>query len=136
VWKSIKYLYYKFYKLFVRINGKDDYPEYTAMLGVGTLIFFNLLSVYSILTVINPLIFFPDIPRAKFFLIVGVPYVLTLYFIFAFNGKYKRIINEFKDENESKKITGRKIAILYILASFFLVIFSLIHMIMKNESLI
>ena len=67
MWKSIKYLYYKLYKLFVRINGKEDFPEYTAMLGVGTLFFFNFLAIISILNIIHPITLFPEISRVNFF---------------------------------------------------------------------
>lgn len=137
MWKSIKYLYYKLYKLFVKINGKEDLPEYTAMLGVGTLVFINLLSIISIINVIyQPITLFPEISRTKFFILVGIPYILVLYFIFIFNGKYNSIIKEFMNEKESKRKAGKRNVIFYMAFSLLLVVFSLTLMIMRNEGVI
>lgn len=136
MWHSIKYLYYKLYKLFVKINGKDDLPEYTSMIGLGTLFFFNVLSIAAILNILHPFTTFPSISRASFFVSFGIPYFISLYFIFVFNGKYQRIINEFKDESEEKRKKGRVNVILYLLLSFTLVLLSLALMIMQNEGLI
>lgn len=136
MWNSIKYLYYKLYKLFVKLNGKEDLPEYTAMLGVGTLMFFNLLSTISILNVIHPITLFLEVSRAKFFIFAGIPYVLILYFVFIFNGKYKSIIKEFMSESEEQRKRGRRNVILYMAASLLLVIFSLALIVMKNEGAI
>lgn len=136
MWHSIKYLYYKLYKLFVKINGKDDLTEYTSMIGLGTLFFFNVLSIAAILNILHPFTTFPSISRASFFVSFGIPYFISLYFIFVFNGKYQRIINEFKDESEEKRKKGRVNVILYLLLSFTLVLLSLALMIMQNEGLI
>lgn len=136
MWHSIKYLYYKLYKLFVKINGKDDLPEYTSMIGLGTLFFFNVLSIAAILNILLPFTTFPSISRASFFVSFGIPYFISLYFIFVFNGKYQRIIAEFKDESEEKRKKGRVRVILYLLLSFTLVLLSLALMIMRNEGLI
>ena len=136
MWHSIKYLYYKLYKLFVKINGKDDLPEYTSMIGLGTLFFFNVLSIAAILNILHPFTTFPSISRASFFVSFGIPYFISLYFIFVFNGKYQRIVNEFKDESEEKRKKGRVNVILYLLLSFTLVLLSLALMIMQNEGLI
>ncbi len=136
MWKSYKYLYYKLYKLFVRMNGKDDIPEYTAMLGVGTLLFFNILAILSTVNVFYPFWSFPEISRATFFIYVGVPYILILYFAFVFNGKYKRIIKEFTKEGEEQRKKGKRNVILYMAISLLLVIASLSLIVMKNEGVI
>ncbi len=133
MWHSIKYLYYKLFKLFVRINGKDDLPEYSAMLGLGTLLFFNLLSIVSIINLIHPITMLPSISRAFFFVTIGIPYVIFLYFVFIFNGKFKRIIDEYKIESENERIKGRRKVVYFILLSFLLLILSIILMIMRNE---
>ncbi|MBK7626000.1 MAG: hypothetical protein IPJ16_02160 [Bacteroidales bacterium] len=133
MWHSIKYLYYKLFKLFVRINGQDDLPEYTAMLGLGTLFFLNMLSIVSILNVVYPFTMFPSISRASFFVSVGIPYIIILYFVFVFNGKYKRITNEFINESEDDRKKGRRKVVYYMLFSLLFLIFSLILMIMQNE---
>lgn len=136
MWKSYKYLYYKLYKLFVKMNGQDDFPEYTAMLGVGTLSFFNILAVFSTVNVFYPFWSFPEISRATFFIYVGVPYTLLLYFAFVFNKKYIRIIKEFQDENEEQRKRGRRNVILYMSISLLLVIASLSLIALKNEGVI
>lgn len=135
MWKPIKYLYFKLYKLFVKINGKDDLPEYTAMIGVGTLLFFNILSVSSIINVFYPFTSFTEISQVNFFIFLGVPYILILYLTFIYNSKYKHIIEKFADENEYMRKKGRKKVIIYMLSSLLLVFFSLILMILKNEGI-
>lgn len=136
MWKSIKYLYYKLYKLFVKINGANDLPEYTAMLGVGGLFFFNILAIISIVDVFYPFFEYPDISRGTFFIYFGIPNVLILYLAFVFNGKYKRIIKEFKNENEEQRKRGRRNVILYMSISLLLVIASLSLIVLKNEGVI
>lgn len=136
MWHSIKYLYYKLFKLFVGIHGKDDIPEYTALCGLGTLFFFNVLSIALILNVVYPFTTFPSISRARFFVTIGIPYYVILYFIFIFNGKYKRIINEFINESEHERKKGRRKVVYYMLFSLILWIFSLILVIMHNEGVI
>lgn len=136
MWKSLKYLFYKLYKLFVKINGKDNYPEYTAMLAVGTLLFFNILTILSIINVFYPFWCFPEISRGCFFIYIGAPYVLILYFAFVFNNKHVRIIKEFLNENEEQRKRGRGKVIIYFAASMFLVIVSLILIVVNNEGLI
>ena len=126
MWHSIKYLYYKLFKLFVRINGEDDSPEYTAMFTVGLLFFFNILSITSIINLVYQFTTYPSISRTNFFVLFGLPYYIIFYFIFIFKGKYKRIINEFIDESEDDRKKGRRKVISYLLFSFLLVVLSLI----------
>lgn len=126
MWHSIKYLYYKLFKLFVRINGEDDSPEYTAMFTVGLLFFFNILSIASIINLVYQFTTYPSISRTNFFVLFGLPYYIIFYFIFILKGKYKRIINEFIDESEDDRKKGRRKVISYLLFSFLLVVLSLI----------
>ncbi len=126
MWHPIKYLYYKLFKLFVRINGEDDSPEYTAMFTVGLLFFFNILSIASIINLVYQFTTYPSISRTNFFVLFGLPYYIIFYFIFIFKGKYKRIINEFIDESEDDRKKGRRKVISYLLFSFLLVVLSLI----------
>ncbi|MEZ7885286.1 MAG: hypothetical protein QMB39_08500 [Bacteroidales bacterium] len=126
MWHSIKYLYYKLFKLFVKINGEDDSPEYTAMFTVGLLFFFNILSIASIINLVYQFTTYPAISRTNFFVLFGLPYYIIFYFIFIFKGKYKRIINEFINESEDDRKKGRRKVISYLLFSFLLVVLSLI----------
>lgn len=135
MWKSYKYLYYKLYKLFVRINGKNDIPEYTAMFAIATLLFCNLLAVLNAINVFSPFWDYPEISRGRFFIYL-IPYTLIFYFAFVFNGKYKRIIKEFKKEGEEQRKKGKKNVILYMAISLLLVIASLSLIVMKNEGVI
>lgn len=81
MWHPIKYLYYKLFKLFVRINGEDDSPEYTAMFTVGLLFFFNILSIASIINLVYQFTTYPSISRTNFFVLFGLPYYIIFYFI-------------------------------------------------------
>ena len=135
MWKSYKYLYYKLYKLFVKINGKSDITEYVAMFAVATLLLCNLFAILNAINVFYPFWDYPEISRSRFFIYL-IPYTLIFYFAFVFNTKYKRILEEFKNENEEHRKKGTRNVILYIAVSFFLVIVSLSLIVMKNEGLI
>lgn len=126
MWSLIKYLFYKIYKLFLKLYGKDDLPEYSAMLGVGTLLFMNLLSFIVIFNLIYPLYSFPDFSRSEFFIKVGIPYILILYFVFIYKAKYKKIIVEFSKENESERKFGRKKVILFVIFTLLFWVLTLI----------
>ncbi len=126
MWSSIKYLYYKLYKLFLKIYGKDDLPEYSAMLGVGSLLFINLITFIIIFNLIYPIYSFPDINRSEFFIKFGLPYILILYFVFIYKAKYKKIVGEFSKENESERKFGRIKVILFVLFTLLFWVLSLI----------
>jgi hypothetical protein len=126
MWKALKYLYYKLYKLLLRMNGEEDLPQITAMLAVGTLLIFNALAVLAIINIYFPFWDYPDIPRLKFYIVFVIPWALILYFTFVFKGKYKRIINGFKDETEKQRIRGKAFVIIYMFLSFCLTMVSLI----------
>lgn len=136
MWKSYKYLYYKLYKLFLRVNGKDDVPEYTAMVGIGLLVFFNLLSVLAIFNVYTEFWHFPKVSRGMFFLYVGIPYMIIQYFILVHKGKWKRIVKEFNKEKEDARKRGRRNVIFYMLSTLLLFILSIVLMVLKNEGVI
>lgn len=136
MWKSLKYLYFKLYKVFLGMHGKNAMPEYLAMFGVGVLLFFTLESLISIITVIYPLIDIPDVSRGKFFVYVGIPFVAILYFVFIFNGKDEKIIKEFINENEKKRKAGRRNVILFIIFTLLLFIFSLVLLVLRNEGVV
>ena len=131
MWKSYKYLYYKLFKLFVKVNGKNDVPEYTAMLAVATLMLCNLFALLNAINVFSPFWDYPEISRGRFFIYL-IPYTLIFYFAFVFNNKYKRIIKEFKKEDEKQRKIGRRNVIFYIAISLVLVILSLVLIVMKH----
>lgn len=136
MWKMLKYLFYKLYKLFMRMHGENDIPEYTAMFGVGTLLLCNLIASVSIIDVFFPFWDFPEISRGKFFIIVGIPYVLILYFSFIYKGKYLRIKREYETESEEQRKKGSRNIKIYMVLSLFLIVLSLLLMVLKNEGLI
>ena len=131
--KKYKYLFYKFYKFFERINGKNDLPEYTAMLAVGFLLFLNLIAIYTIVDLYYPLLGFPDISRFNFFIYGGIPYVLILYFTLIYKEKYKKIVKEFNGENEKQRKKGSRNVFLYILLSLTLTILSLTLLVLRKQ---
>ncbi len=135
MWKSYKYLYYKLFKFFVKVNGKNDIPEYTAMFAVATLLFCNLFAILNTINVFSPFWDYPEISRGSFFIYL-IPYSLIFYFAFVFNSRYKRIIKEFKNESEDQRKRGKRNVIIYIVISLLLVIISFSLIVMKNEGLI
>jgi len=132
----LRYLFYKYYKFFRKINSQDSSPEWTASLAVGTLIFFNILSIGAIINVYLPFWTWPEISRSVFFLIVGLPWIIILYFLFIYKKKYLKIIEVYKNENENERRNGRKLVLIYIITSIFLVIGSWILIILHNSKII
>lgn len=128
MWKATKYLYYKLYKLFLRMHGKDDLPELTTSIVVGILFFSNLLTLIATIDIFYPVYRFHEIPRGKFILLIGIPWLLFFYLFLAFNGKYKRIIIEFNTESEEQRKKGKTNVIIYIILSvvLFFISFSLL----------
>jgi len=134
MWKAYKYLFYKLYKLSAKISSivKDDIPEYTAMFDIGVLVLINLASFAVIINSIGGFWHnLPDLSRGRFFVYL-IPYFLFFYFTLVFNGKYKRIIKEFKNESEELRRKGRRKVIMYITGTLLLLIFSMVLIIMTN----
>jgi hypothetical protein len=133
--KSLEYLFYKLYKVFLFINGKDDIPEWTATLAVATLVFIDLFALGIIINVFYPFYFFPEISRGAFAILL-MPYTFIFYMLFIFKGKHKKIYKEYQKENELEKKRGRKKVTIYISVSIGFLFISLILMTLKAEHII
>lgn len=55
------------------MNGADSSPDITAVTALGTLLFFNLLAIVSIINVVHPFYkSFPEISRIRFILLIEI----------------------------------------------------------------
>lgn len=107
---------------FLRINGKDDSPQHTAMLSVAQNFLFNLNALYLIIgsLIIKPIIYFDfsnSINSLKL-IICLVLFIIPFFFICIYKKKYLKIINEFKNESTKKRRDGNTYVIIYTVCSF------------------
>jgi len=130
MYKILKYYYYKQYKFFLKINGKDDIPQFTAMLSVAQNILFNLNAFYLIMAslILKPIIYFDSKDSAsslKVFICL-ISFVIPFYFIFIYKSKYLKILDEFRTESNQKRINGNICVIIYTICSLIFQVFGFI----------
>ena len=120
LFNAYKYLYYRIYSFQLRWFGDDDLPEYTAVLSVSLLTWWNifgLLSAIASLTrfkVIDPL----NVNKVGFGL--GLIFIIGVNsFVFLRKKHYKKIVEQFKDESN----LNRKVKLFLIFAY---IVFSLV----------
>jgi hypothetical protein len=121
MYKSLKYYYYKQYKFFLRINGKDDLPQHTAMLSFAQNIIMNLNALYLIIgsLIFKPFTYFDfssSINSLKVIICI-VLFTLPFYFVFIYRNKYLKIIDEFKNESNQERTNGNRYVIIYSICS-------------------
>ena len=116
--KIYKYLYYRFYEWLLKTWGSQDIPQWSALLQVSFLMFVNLATIVllsDILGITN--IFNNSISNNEIF-VVGNIILIINYFWLMYNGKYKRIAEEYKDEPKNKRLRNALLLWLFVIMSF------------------
>ncbi len=130
MYKNYKYLFYKLYKLFLRINGETGIPEYTAMLVVAQNFFANLLALYIfICKLFTGTVLLRFINNWTIFIYLSV-FLVPFYLSLVFRSKYKKIVNEFRNESKEQRISGKRSVILYLAISFLFQILSVLYLLL------
>ena len=95
--KILDYFYYTFYELVSNIK-RDDTSEHTAYALFGSTIYLNFISLLKNFDV--------DLFNSNKFinLLIGMIFIVPLYFLFVKNEHYKAIIERYKTETETNKI--------------------------------
>lgn len=121
--KLYKYLYYRLYSWNLKTWGKNDLPQYNAMLGVSFMMILNfgiIAGIFDMLGIIN--IFIEKTPTKEIILFFLMVTILN-YFWLVHNGKYKQIAKKYKNEPENKRTRNVILLWLYVIASFVVVSF-------------
>jgi len=121
IYRAIKYLYYRIYIWNLGMWGESDLPHLNALIGVSFLIFVNLTMILIVIEAMINSQFLFELPNSEyyagaFFLVL----VLMNYFLLARNGKYLKIVEEFKKESIAQKRKGIAFVWFYIVGSFIL----------------
>ena len=130
--------YYIFYKLYswAKRLGVDDAPEWTALFTVSWFPFLNTLTlIVGIGLVSGDRIQLPIVTWSTkiTFLLV---YLVFHYFIFIHKGKYKLIVEHFRNETEEKGRRGTIYTTIYIILTFGLFFSSIYLMSLRNRGVI
>lgn len=123
IWNGYRYAYYWLYTWNKGLWGKEDLPQYNAILGLSSSFVAVLLSFFSLLYIVFDIQFnLEEIPKEKT-LAFGFGILIIHYFFFVHNDKYKKIEKEFNGERkEERKRKGRWV-LLYTFGSLAFFIF-------------
>lgn len=110
------YTYYKLYKFTVKTN--KDVVEWTSMIFLSQLLFFNLFSI----------IFYINLSNIDFLRQNGINVMVSLqglilfvnYLLFIRKDHYLEIIKKYSNEDKPQKIIGTIAVLIYITVSFYL----------------
>ena len=102
--KFYKYIYYRIYSWHLKKFGKNDAPQWSALFVVSLMVFCNIMFIMLLLNsfTIKTLYYGSNSARLEIILTVLVLY-LANYFIFIVKKKYKKIVQEFKNEKPSER---------------------------------
>jgi hypothetical protein len=114
-----KYFYYRMYIWDLEAWGKGNYPEYTALIGVSFVMFLNIIFITLILDIcgISPMVFdssntYKSISGPIYCFISALNYLWLIR-----NGKYKNIVNDFKNESYNKRRRNTVLLWIFFFAS-------------------
>jgi hypothetical protein len=102
------YLFFRVYKVFSFINGKEDAPHITAWLYITFICYFLCLPIIKVNQYLQSL--FSKCDRSLY-LILLIAICTIIYFAFIFRSKYLKIISLFTDEKKHWKIIGNLLII-------------------------
>lgn len=125
IWKTYKYIYYWLYTWNRGLWGENDVPQFNAAMGMSLSFLSLILSILSIIYIVSG--FSIDISevskvtKATFLLMVLGAHCLA----FMYDGRYKTIENEFKDESKKERKRKGRWVLLYTFGSMAFYIFLL-----------
>jgi hypothetical protein len=125
----LQYLYYHIYIWLKKKWGEADDPKHTALFGITGTLFINLISIIIFaqkLSIIDLLIYFPKIPKI-IIVVFATIFLLVLYLLLIYKGKFKKIIEKYKKESEAARKRGILITWIYIIGSY-LIFFESVRM--------
>lgn len=123
VGKAYRYLFYRIYVYQLRKYGEGNAPHMAAITAIGGLLYFNLLTIVSIVDVFTGFDFVTIFhPSNSILIAFALLFMLMLYYIFVRdfkrNHKHKKIIKEFKKEDARIRIKGTIFVWCYTIGTF------------------
>lgn len=130
MYKSYKYIFYKFYKWAEKLHGDKESHEFTAFFSLTFLVYANLVSIFLALKLIlNFSISHIELTKLEigiYSLLPAIPQFLLLLH----RKKYLKILKEFGTEDKRRSLKGTIHAWLYIVITF-VILFGLVFIQMK-----
>ena len=127
----LEYIFYRIYR-FQFLVGNHLTPVGTTILGLTSLIMFNLFSTFIIINYLTGyhIIFFNSskLTALIFFILI----LLIICYLFLFKERYKTILKKYQKENKKEIRKGNLHIILFILFTLALLYFSLYLLYSKN----
>jgi len=115
------YIFYKFYKGAYFINNSGD-PEFRAIFGLAIT---EGINFYSFMQLIIYFIYENQIQTPIILLAIAAILILSVnYFLFVYKNKFKKIIEEFKNESDKSRKIGTLLTWSYILVSLALLFYA------------
>ena len=117
----MEYIYYMFYRFILLTPSKKEQPEHIANMVVALIFCLNIFVLVSIFEYYFDISFIKELPNKK--IMFAILYMITLvvgYFVFIKNKRYVTIKEKYNQENKSKKVLKTTLALIYIIAVFFL----------------
>ncbi len=122
--KLYRYLYYRLYSWNLKTWGEKDLPQWNALFGVSFMMGLNLGIIAGIIDMIGVVNIFVENTPKKEIIFFAFAILVANYFWLVYNGKYRQIAKEYKNEPKNKKLQNTLFLWLYVIVSF--VIFSFI----------
>ncbi|HRZ98054.1 MAG TPA: hypothetical protein P5084_10890, partial [Paludibacter sp.] len=104
--------------------GEKDLPQWNALFGVSFMMGLNLGIIAGIIDMIGVVNIFVENTPKKEIIFFAFAILVANYFWLVYNGKYRQIAKEYKNEPKNKKLQNTLFLWLYVIVSF--VIFSFI----------
>ncbi|QQS42735.1 MAG: hypothetical protein IPM63_07325 [Acidobacteriota bacterium] len=115
IWDAYQYLFYRIYIWQLYLFGKDDVPEFTALVGNSVLLGFNLLTLVTVYQVVAGHTFRIDYEYP----ILGVLLIyLVNYFLLIRGNKTQAIVDRFSSEGEGQRKRRLVYCLGYVVLTF------------------
>ena len=129
-----EYLFYKFYRLQVRIGNKDDAPMLALMILSASIL------LYSIdILILSSILFNLKLPFSdnKIFPITfSIIVIVILHFSLYYKGKYKKIIQKYQNESEAKRRKGNFFSIAFVSLAYIWFVLGCVIKMLQNRGVI
>jgi hypothetical protein len=114
--KVFQFFFNRIYRLFLKINGKNENPHITSWIYITFLFYSVSVIVIEYIPKIKALFIGSD---RIFYLILFLLIALLFYFLLLYDKRYLNIVNKFEIETTTSKIIGNILVVSFPVLIFF-----------------